>query len=150
PLPGLIFGLLVAAAAYWYGTRDRLLLLVALAFTIVAWTLAYDSTFVVYDRLYQFQKPAPISRDAEAADSEKVIDSEPDKKLKEEDLHIPYLGGLSGIVGGLVGGFSTVLGVSIANRRFRRLESWVTTIAVAAILGTLLEVVRFGETFGLL
>jgi hypothetical protein len=154
PLPGIIFGFLVAAAAYWYGTRDRLLLLVALGFTVVAWTLAFDATYVTYDRLAQFQKPASISRDAEPAstDSEKGTDSEPDKPLilVKEDLQIPYLAGMSGIVGGLVGGFGTVLGVSIANRRFRRLESWVTTIAIAAVLGTLLEAARFGETFGLL
>ena len=152
PLPGIIFGFLVAAAAYWYGTRDRLLLLVALGFTVVAWTLAFDATYVTYDRLAQFQKPASISRDAETPDSEKGADSEPDKPLilVKEDLQIPYLAGMSGIVGGLVGGFGTVLGVSIANRRFRRLESWVTTIAIAAVLGTLLEAARFGETFGLL
>ena len=151
PLPGIIFGFLVAAAAYWYGTRDRLLLVVAWGFTIVAWTLAFDSTYVTYDRLAQFQKPASISRDAETPDSEKGTDSEPDKPLIliKEDLQIPYLAGMSGIVGGLVGGFGTVLGVSIANRRFRRLESWVTTIAIAAALGTLLEAARFGETFGL-
>jgi len=149
-VPGVIFGCLVAAAAYWYGTRDRLLLLLALGFTAVAWILAYDSTFVVYDQLHKFQK-APISRDAESAttDSEKGTDSEPDKKLTEEDLHIPYLAGMSGVVGGLVGGFGTVFGVSIANRRFRRLESWVTTIAVAIVLGTLLEAARLGESFGL-
>jgi hypothetical protein len=154
PVPGVIFGFLVAAAAYWYGTRDRLLLLVALGFTAVAWILAYDSTYVVYDQLHKFQKPASISRDAESAstDSEKKgTDSEPDKTFTEEDLHIPYLGGLSGIVGGLVGGFGTVLGVSIANRRFRRLESWVTTIAIASVLGgALFEAARLVENFGLL
>jgi hypothetical protein len=152
PLPGLIFGFLVAAAAYWYGTRDRMLLLVTLGFTVLAWILAFESTVVTYDQLEQFTKPASASRDAEPAstDSEEGTDSEPDKKLKEEDRHIPYLTGMSGVVGGLVGGFVTVFGVSVANRRFRRLESWVTTIAVATVLGTLLEAARFGENFGLL
>ena len=153
PLPGMIFGCLVAVATYWYGTRDRLLLLVTLGFTVVAWILAFESTVVTYDQLHQFQKPASTSRDAEPAstDSEKGTDSEPDKPLilVKEDLHIPYLAGMSGIVGGLVGGFVTVFGVSISNRRFRRLESWATTIAVATLLGVLLEAARFLESFGL-
>jgi TIR domain-containing protein len=154
PVPGVIFGFLVAAAAYWYGTRDRLLLLVALGFTAVAWILAHDSTYVVYDQLRKFQKPASISRDAETPDREKGTDSGWDEALltlTKEELQIPYLMGMSGIVGGLVGGFGTVLGVSIANRRFRRFESWVTTIAVAAVLGgALLEAARLAEIFGLL
>ena len=153
-LPGAIFGLLVAACTWWYGTRDRFLLFVAFAFTVLAWILAYDSTVVVNTTLGQFKKQ--ISSNAEPAssatkapaggdvtsDSEKA---ESEETPRQEALYIPFFTGASGIVGGLVGGFVTIFGVSIANQRFRRFEFWMTTILVAGVLGALLEVARLGE-----
>ena len=150
-LPGAIFGPLVAACTYWYGTRDRFLLFVAFAFTVLAWILAYDSTVVVNATLGQFKKQvsstvepvsgttnAPARGDA-ASDSEKT---ESDETPRQEAQYIPYFTAVSGIVGGLVGGFVTVFGVSIANQRFRRFEFWMTTILVAGVLGALLELAR--------
>ena len=126
----------------------------AFAFTILAWILAYDSTVVVNTTLGQFKKQ--ISSNAEPAssatkapaggdvtsDSEKA---ESEETPRQEALYILFFTGASGIVGGLVGGFVTIFGVSIANQRFRRFEFWMTTILVAGVLGALLEVARLGE-----
>ena len=167
PLPGVIFGLLVAACTYWYGTRDRFLLGVAFGFTVLAWILAYDSTAVVYGQLALYKKPPPISTSAEpasgaqkqetdahargdaASDSEKAESEETPPERKEARL-IPFLAGMSGIVGGLVGGFVTVFGVSIANQRFRRFDFWTTTILLAGVLGTLMELARIERHLGFL
>jgi hypothetical protein len=45
-----------APCAYRYGARDRFLLPLGFAFTVLAWILAYDCTAVVYAQLDQFQK----------------------------------------------------------------------------------------------
>ena len=159
-LPGAIFGSLVAACTYWYGTRDRFLLFVAFAFTVLAWILAYDSTVVVNTQLALFKKTMQVSSDSEPApgatnapargeatsDGEKAESkAEIEDKPRQEAQYIPFFTGISGIVGGLVGGFVTIFGVSIANQRFRRFEFWTTTILVAGVLGALLELARVEE-----
>jgi hypothetical protein len=165
PLPGVIFGSLVAACTWWYGTRDRFLLFVAFALTILAWILAYDSTAAVHAQLTLFKKPLQISTSAEPASSTQKQDTdaparsdaasdgekaENGETQREVARSIPYVAGMSGIVGGLVGGFITIFGVSIANPRFRRFESWMTTLLVAAVLGTLIELVRIEQHLGFL
>jgi hypothetical protein len=158
----MIFGLLVAACTWWYGTRDRFLLFVAFGFTVLAWILAYDSTVMVYGQLVQFKKPPSISTSAEPASGAEKPDtgapargdtaSDSDKEdagdAPVEKLYLPFLSGMSGIVGGLVGGFVTVFGVSIANPRFRRFDCWTITILLAAVLGTLMELVRIEQHLG--
>ena len=157
----------MAACTYWYGTRDRFLLGVAFGFTVLAWILAYDSTAVVYGQLALYKKPPPISTSAEpasgaqkqetdahargdaASDSEKA-ESEETPPEREEARLIPFLAGMSGIVGGLVGGFVTVFGVSIANQRFRRFDYWTITILLAGVLGTLMELARIEKHLGFL
>ena len=155
-LPGAIFGLLVAACTWWYGTRDRFLLFVAFALTVLAWILAYDFTVVVNAQLGQFKKPLQISSNAEPASSAENAPArgdatadgdkaESEETPRQEAQYLPFLTGMSGIVGGLVGGFVTIFGVSIANQRFRRFEFWMTTILVAGVLGALLELARLEQ-----
>jgi hypothetical protein len=43
-LPGVIFGLLVAGCCHRFGTRHRVLLLLAVLITTAAWILAFDLT----------------------------------------------------------------------------------------------------------
>ena len=164
PLPGVIFGLLVAACTWWFGTRDRFLLFVAFAFTVLAWILAYDSTAVVYGQLALYKKPPAASTSAGPASGAEKQDSDAparsdastdgDKADSEdtpsEKLYLPFLSAMSGIVGGLVGGFVTVFGVSIASPRVRRFDFWTITILLAGVLGTLMELVRIERHLGFL
>jgi hypothetical protein len=53
--------------------------------------------------------------------------------------YFPFSGALSGFVGGLVGGMVTVSGISVANRRFRRVQDLLPVIVTATVLGGLVE-----------
>jgi hypothetical protein len=48
---------------------------------------------------------------------------------------------MSGFVGGLVGGAVTVFGISVVNRRFRRMEDLLPVVVAATVLGGLVEVI---------
>jgi cell division protein FtsX len=50
---------------------------------------------------------------------------------------------ISGLVAGLVGSLGTVLAVSLVSPDFREAYDWLRTIALGAVLGTLLH---FGDT----
>jgi hypothetical protein len=53
-----------------------------------------------------------------------------------------------GMIGGFVGSSITNLGRSVATPRYRQLEPWLTTIAVAVACGLLLEITRLQEAVG--
>jgi hypothetical protein len=150
-LPGIIFGFLVAVCVHRYGVRERFLFLVTFMFTVIAWILAYDSTFLAYSTLLGYKKNVSTSQSVstsqggveppETSAGEATQESAPPPSRVED---IPYLGAMSGIVGGFVGGFVTIFGISVATSRYRQIEPWMTTIAVSTVLGMLVETIRFG------
>lgn len=140
----IIFGILVAGCNWIFGVREKVLLAALIAFTTIAWVLAYDSTAIIYGQLTGYQKevansatPAePASTDAAAGpNSDDVTPAERQKEMG----YLPFSGALSGFVGGLVGGMVTVSGISVANRRFRRVQDLLPVIVAATVLGGLVE-----------
>jgi TIR domain len=143
--PGIVFGILVAGCNWMSGLREKVLLVALIVFTTVAWVLAYDSTYSIYNQLTGYQKevsnaaaPAkPQSTDAAAEPKSK--DATP-AELQKEIEYVPFRGAISGFVGGLVGGIATVCGIAVANRRFRRMQDLLPVIVAATVLGGLVEV----------
>jgi hypothetical protein len=123
-LPGIIFGLLVAACSYRFGGKHPALLVVAVLLTTAAWILAWDVTVQV-DGYLEHLPTALLASNA-------------------------FRGTISFAVGGLVGGLGTCLAVAIANPRFRRLEHWLLTLTVATFFGAIEQVYDLLGDVGLL
>jgi len=149
-VPGIIFGILVAGCNWMSGLREKVLLVALIAFTTIAWVLAFDSTLIIYQQLTGYQKvilnsvaPAePESTDAAA--EPQSLDATPAERQKEIE-HLPFSGAISGFVGGLVGSMVTVSGISVANRRFRRMQDLLPVIVAATILGGLVELITMSD-----
>jgi hypothetical protein len=62
--------------------------------------------------------------------------------------YVPFTGAISGFAGGFVGGMVTVFGISVANRRFRRVQDVLPVIVAATILGGLVEAVFINPHWG--
>lgn len=142
-IPGVLFGFLVAACIYRHGVVDRFLLSVVIAVTTLAWVVAYDATVTANLSLGEFRKTVseaktPASAAATGQKAEDNLGIQPTSSPYTQPM--PVMFALSGMVGGFVGGLITIIGVSIAAPGFRRLESWVITLAVSTVFGALLEV----------
>jgi hypothetical protein len=127
-LPGVIFGLLVAACCHRFGGKHPALLIVAVLLTTAAWILAWDATVEVDGYLEHLGEPSAMG----------VLTSS------------AFRGTASFAVGGLVGGLGTCLAVATANARFRRLEHWLLTLAVATFFGAIEQVYDLLGEAGLL
>jgi hypothetical protein len=151
-VPGVIFGSLVAACIYWHGIVDRFLLSIVLAATTLAWIAAYDATVTANLSLGEFKKTvSEVKPPASPPATGQEVEDDPVIRLPPtpSTVQMPMMFAVSGMVGGLVGGLITIFGVSIAAPGFRRVESWVFTLAVAIVFGALLELGALG-TLGFL
>jgi hypothetical protein len=127
-LPGIIFGLLVAACSYRFGGKHPALLVVAVLLTTAAWILAWDVTVQVDGYLQHLPTASAAGLLASNA----------------------FRGTISFAVGGFVGGLGTCLAFAIANARFRRLEHWLLTLTVATFFGAIEQVYDLLGDVGLL
>jgi hypothetical protein len=156
-LPGLLFGALVAFANWKSGIRDKLHLCVIVAFTLAAWVLAVNVTQFTFEQLSNYTKPAPtasIQDDAAAANQAGSAapnapaantpgNGAPDASavaLPPPSKNLPFAPGLVGMIGGLIGGVGTLLGIIIVNVSMRRIEALLPAATVAALLGAILQV----------
>jgi hypothetical protein len=141
-LPGVMFGLLVAACCRAFGSRDRLLLVVAVLMTSAAWIVAWDLTVKADSRLGNYHELsdlfATLSGPEQGPDVAPRVDVPAVRGSMEK---LPFAGAISFGIGGLVGGFGTCLAVALAHPRFRRREScvgaWLLTLLVATALGAI-------------
>jgi hypothetical protein len=124
-LPGIIFGLLVAACSHRFGAKHPALLVVAVLLTTAAWILAWDVTVQVDGYLEHLRDTSAAGLPTSSA----------------------FRGTVSFTVGGLVGGLGTC---PIANARFRRLEGWLLTLVVATFFGAIEQVYDLLGEVGLL
>jgi hypothetical protein len=152
-LPGLIFGLLVAACAYRFAVRDRFLLCVVVFFTALGWIAAVNSSVAAVDYLLLLKSRSSViqpdtarsdtsERDASQSDTTQpevpnqdvAPPGRPDRSghLSLPDRPTLFVGG---IVGGFVGGFFILFGLSTANPSFRNLDHWSMPLFIATILG---------------
>jgi hypothetical protein len=141
-LPGVMFGLLVAACCRAFGSRDRLLLVVAVLMTSAAWIVAWDLTVKADSRLGNYHELsdlfATLSGPEQGPDVAPRVDVPAVRGSMEK---LPFAGAISFGLGGLVGGSGTCLAVALAHPRFRRREScvgaWLLTLLVATALGAI-------------
>jgi membrane associated rhomboid family serine protease len=118
-VPGIVFGILVAGCNWMFDLREKFLFVVLIVFTTIAWVLAVNSTIGIYSILTGFTKEVIAG---ELVSEEPEVRDETPAELKKKIEHLPFSGAISGFAGGLVGGAVTVFGISIANRRFRRIQ----------------------------
>jgi hypothetical protein len=142
-VPGLLFGAVVAYSCYRFGSRERFTLATAVALIVVGWILAVQVAALVTIQLSQYHATVSNSSIDASIDSES---GQPSISTKD----VPYVGCIGGAIGGLIGGALTALGASLANGRFRRMETWSLTLAAAIAAGLLLETTAYmkeGSTF---
>jgi hypothetical protein len=129
-LPGIYFGLVLGLATYLWAGRDFPRTGIVVFFTIVAWIAAWRSTeyvhFTITSAIRALSATAPTESDTV---SESIWVSP----------NLPFLAGLCGLVGGLVGSSITVCGVSIAAPQLRTVPHWTRTLLIGMLLGSLLE-----------
>jgi hypothetical protein len=135
-VPGIVFGVLVAGCCWQFGSRNPVVLLLAVLVTIAAWILAYDSTVKVDAQFgkqrqeWELVRSLQIDqRQGDAAQSaERAPARELDRTLGES---------LSFAIGGLIGGLGTCLAVALALPRFRRPAPWIVPVLLATVVGAL-------------
>jgi hypothetical protein len=128
-IPGLIFGLAVAACNFIFGARDRFQLGLVVVVTTLAWVAAWDSSLVTLRVLGEYSKAAAIDSSSLPADTP------PAEAARETLSNMPITGYIIGCVGGAVGGAITILGVLLINVRFRRIDSVATCWIAATVAG---------------
>lgn len=128
-LPGVYFGLVLGIATYLWAGRDILRAAVVVLFTIVAWIAAERLTEHIHLTITSAMRALySVPTESDAANELSSIPSA-----------LPYLTGLCGLIGGLVGSSITVCGVSIATPEFRAVPHWTRTILIGTLFGSLLE-----------
>jgi hypothetical protein len=157
-LPGLIFGLLVAACAYRFAVRDRFLLCVVVFFTALGWIAAVNSSVAAIDYLLLLKsRSSVIQPDTARSDTDASQSDTTQPEIPSQDVAPPgrpdRSGHLSppdrpmlvvgGIVGGFVGGFFTLFGLSTANPSFRSFDHWGMPLFIATILGGAVVAIGF-------
>ena len=118
-LPGIYFGAVLAVGLYAWKRKNLFVVSTTLVSTAIAWILAWESAFRVISHLNDFRKSA----------------TEP---LAGADMPPFAFFLFAGIVGGFVGGFLTLIGISSATPDFRTINNWSRTLLVASLAGTLL------------
>ena len=118
-LPGFYFGLALLAIVRRWGTRNWFELMVMAACVVLAWFVACKTTITAHDFLTKFVAPGAA---------------------EEERRNLPYIMAIVGLIGGFIGSAGTIVGVSIAAAKIRRLDTWVITILIGTLGGVLLEI----------
>jgi hypothetical protein len=126
-VPGLVFGVLVAACCRHYGTKDWWAQLGAVLVTTAAWIYAFDLTVLADGRIGDLRQISDIIDELRGGSGGHGGGGQGGKNGFVLGAAVSF--GL----GGLVGGFGTAL----AAARFRRASAWVLTVVVATVLGAI-------------
>jgi hypothetical protein len=157
-VPGIIFGALVAFANWKFGLRDKFRLAVIVLFTTASWTLATNTTVLTYLQIDKYasapgtphQKDGDTGAGANSGHTNGTSDADAKSSTGPDWLtrhHIPFGAALSGLVGGCIGGFGTLLGVGIVNGRMRRIEKLLPILIAATVIGSLVEFVDYSDPY---
>jgi hypothetical protein len=163
-VPGLVFGALVALCNWRFGIRDRLHLGVITAFTLVAWVLAVNVAQFSFNQISAYTRALPSPAIAGGAatpnqddasggntggDAAGKSDIDPGSvPIPPPTQTLPFMPALVGMVGGLIGGAVTLLGIAIVNVSVRRLETLLPIVTVAVLLGATLQVAFLHGWYG--
>jgi len=156
PVPGLFFGTLLAFSHWTFALRDKLRLVFIVLITTASWVLAYNTTVLTYQQIDKYTRviqSAPAADDANASnaadrknhDAGAGATSDANASGTVAPLtiprHFPLVAAISGMVGGFIGGFGTLLGVAIVNSRLRRIEKLLPVLVAATVIGSLVAFV---------
>ena len=138
PMPGLLFGGLIALCNFNFGIRDRFQLGTIIIFIVLSWVLATNTAWATFDIMSDYIKQPTLSvpMPEPAPPALQSDDSSPAPAAKGTNP-LYFVAALAGMIGGLVGSFGTVLGVAIVNPQLRALEQLVPIVLVAAAIGAL-------------
>jgi hypothetical protein len=120
-LPGLYFGLVLGVGVLLWVTNSWLKIATVVILTIVAWVCGVKTAFSVNEFITQTvneiaQTPGRLA------------------------TNLPnYTFALCGVLGGLVGGIITTIGISAVSKDFRNFNNCARTIIVGTLAGALLE-----------
>lgn len=118
-LPGLYFGSILSLGAYVWKRNNLFALCIILFSTMIAWIVAAE--FAAITALYL----------------EDYFKNSTDLLIGSNKLSTIYYIS-AGIVGGLVGGVLTLIGISFVTPDFRTINNWSRTLFISALAGTLL------------
>ncbi|GIK79735.1 MAG: hypothetical protein KJZ73_00245 [Pseudorhodoplanes sp.] len=127
PLPGIWFGLVMAAGAWLWVTRSPFELLVVVLITLAAWLLAYHVAIVVDGFIDRLLRPS-VAADDETGPW----------LLRHRDA---TKFAIDGLVAGFVGSLLTMFGASVFCRGLRAPAAWARTVFIGTVAGLLLAVV---------
>jgi hypothetical protein len=117
PLPGLFFGLVLAAATWLWASPNVVKSAHTFLFTLLAWILAVKASDYVRNVILR-----------EVAHAQSFWWDTPN-----------YINDISGVLGGLVGGSIVALSFAIICKEFRVVQNWASIVMPATVLGVLLE-----------
>jgi hypothetical protein len=135
-LPGLMFGALIAYLNWTFGVRAKFPLAIILLLTVVSWILAVNACLLVNVDLHKYTYTAGALLD-DGADTGKA-DPQSDVEQTKIVENVPFVGALSGMIGGLVGAIGTLLGVALANDRARTAHGILPIVVAATLIGSIL------------
>jgi hypothetical protein len=150
-VPGVVFGVLIAACCWWFGSKSPVLLVLAVLVTTAAWILAYDSTVKADAQFGQQHREWELFRSLQI--DQRQGEATPVTPPAASRALDPALGqSLSFAIGGLIGGLGTCLAVALALPRFRRPAAWIVPVLLATIVGAvepMLDIIRDGGLLAL-
>jgi hypothetical protein len=120
-LPGIYFGLVLGIGVFLWATRSWLKIATVVVLTIVAWVCGVKTAISVSEFITQTvneiaQTPGRLASTLPS-----------------------YTFALCGVMGGLVGGIITTIGISAVSKDFRSFNNCARTIIVGTLAGALLE-----------
>lgn len=118
-LPGIYFGTALAVGAYAWKKNSLFVAGIIVVATTIAWIVAWEFAFRAISHLEQFR--------ASATGLLQVAGKPPVAFFL-----------IAGVVAGFVGGFVTLVGISVAVPDFRTTSNWSRTLLVASLAGMLL------------
>ena len=127
--PGIYFGLVLSFGVFCWITRRKSDLFTVLAVTTVAWILAHQAAYQMFEfidgELVRIQKQ--VAPDSAPIGIAPIADQ------------VPYVLAMCGAIGGLVGSLVTGAGISFVSKGFYGGGNWARTILIGTITGTLLK-----------
>jgi hypothetical protein len=152
-LPGLYFGLVLAAGVYLWVSTNAFNCIAVLVLTMAAWILAHQTAiqiFQYHDELArQIQGEATAQFNAALEQYRDLLaktvapDKMPEISAPSIRAVYPFALVIGGFFAGLVGSTITAFGVSVASPDFRTVANWTRTLLIGTVAGVLLQLIDY-------
>jgi len=119
-IPGFVFGALIAYLNWKFSALAKFQLAVVVCATAFSWLVAVNAAEMTFFRLDKIIPPA--------------------LQFAERDKAQAFGFAISGMIGGLVGGTGTLLGVALANGRARKARGFLPIVVAATLIGSMLGI----------